>query len=76
MMEVKLATTSVLICLAATVHPQEKPPQLLLCAAQCLAVKNFLPLSRGTTLTFGYLLDEKSYLGEKVIYLVNYSVPS
>jgi hypothetical protein len=67
---------SLMICLCATVHAQEQPPQLLPRAAHCLAVKNFLPSSRATRLSFGYLLDEKSYPGHKVIYLVNYAAPT
>lgn len=65
-----------LICLGATVHAQEQKPQLLFRAAQCLAVKHFLPSSKATRLTFGYLLDEKSYPGDKVIYVVNYAAPA
>jgi hypothetical protein len=75
MRKIQLAI-SLLICLGATVHSQEQTPQLLFRAAQCLAVKNFLPSSKATRLTFGYLLDEKSYPGDKVIYLVNYAAPA
>jgi hypothetical protein len=67
---------SLLMCLGATVHSQEQAPRLLVQAAQCLAVKNFLPPSTPTRLTFGYLLEEKSYPGEKVLYLVNYPTPT
>ena len=60
-----------LICLGATVYAHGQTPQLLLRAAQCLAVKDFLPSSRATRLSFGYLLDEKSYPGDRVMYVVN-----
>ena len=45
-------------------------------AAQCLSAKGFLPHTKATMLTFGYLLDEKSYPGEKMLYVVNYPNPS
>lgn len=67
---------SLLICLSATVRSQEQAPQLLIRAAHCLAVKNFLPSSRTTRLSFGYLLDEKSYPGNKVLYVVQYATPA
>jgi hypothetical protein len=62
-----------LICLVSTVRSQEKTPKLLVRAAHCLAVKNNFPSSKAATLSFGYLLDEKSYPGEKVLYAVNYA---
>lgn len=69
--------TSLLICIGATtVHAQAEPPQLLVGAAPCLMVKNFLPSSRATKLTLGYVLDEKSYPGDKVVYLVSYKAPA
>jgi hypothetical protein len=67
---------SLLICLGTTAHSQDETPQLMTRAAHCLAVKNFLPSSRVTTLSFAYLLDEKSYPGDKVIYLVNFAAPA
>jgi len=67
---------SLLICLSVTVDSQEQVPQLLTRAAHCLAVKDFLPSSRVTRLSFGYLLDEKSYQPDKVIYVVNYAAPT
>ena len=57
-------------------HSREQTPMLLLHAAQCLEIKNFLPSSNATSLAFGYFLDEKSYPGDKVIYLVNYAAPA
>jgi hypothetical protein len=75
MKKVSLAI-SLAICLGATVHSQEQTPQLLFRAAHCLAVKDFLPSSRSKTLSLGYLLDEKSYPGDKVIYLVQYAAPA
>jgi hypothetical protein len=65
-----------LFCLNSTVRQQGQMPQLLFRAAQCLAVKHFLPSSKATRLTFGYLLDEKSYPGDKVVYVVNYAAPA
>jgi hypothetical protein len=67
---------SLLVFLTATVGAQERAPAILIRAAHCLPVKNFLPSTKKTALTFGYLLDEKSYPGEKVLYIVNYSAPA
>jgi len=67
---------SLLFCLGATIYSQEQTPQLLLHAAQCLEAKKFLPSSEATKLTFGYFLDEKSYAGDRVIYLVKYAAPA
>lgn len=68
--------TLLLICLTASVRSQEQPPQLLFHAAQCLEAKKFLPPSKSRRLTFGYFLDEKSYPGDKVVYVVNYATPA
>jgi hypothetical protein len=67
---------SLLLWLGTTVHAQEQMPQLLFRAAGCLAVKGFLPSSKTTRLTLGYFLDEKSYPGDKVIYVVTYAAPA
>jgi hypothetical protein len=45
-------------------------------AAHCIAAKGFLPPTKATKMTFGYLLDEKSYPGEKMLYVVMYPNPS
>ena len=63
-------------CVAATAWPQEQPPQLLIRAAHCLAVKEELPRSKARALTFGYLLDEQSYPGTKEMYVVIYAAPA
>lgn len=65
--------TLLILCLTATVQAQEKPPRLLFHAAQCLASTKFLPPSKAAELTFGYVLDEKSYPGQKLIYVVQYA---
>ena len=72
---VGLAALPLLACLSATVCAQEPVPQILIRAAQCLTVKNFLPPTNAGKLTFGYVLDEQSYPGDKVIYLVAYADP-
>jgi hypothetical protein len=65
---------SLVFWLGAAAQAQEQTPQLLFRAAQCLAVKNFLPSPKTTTgLDFGYFLDENSYPGDKVIYVVMYA---
>lgn len=61
-----------LSCLSYTVRAQEQAPKLLVQAAQCLQEKNHLPPSKTTTLSIGYLVDTKSYPGERVLYVVNY----
>jgi hypothetical protein len=65
-----------LACVAATAWPQKQPPQLLIRATYCLAVKDFLPSSKAARMTFGYFLDEESYKPDKVIYLVKYAAPT
>jgi hypothetical protein len=62
-----------LVCLRETLCAQEKAPSLLVHAAQCLVKKSFFPRSRAATLSLGYFLDEKSYPGEKVLYLVDFT---
>jgi len=57
-------------------HAQDQGPTLLHQAVHCLATKNFLPPSKMAEGTFGYLLDEKSYPGEKMLYVVEYKNPS
>ncbi|MFZ0333067.1 MAG: hypothetical protein WAN10_17900 [Candidatus Acidiferrales bacterium] len=67
---------ALLTWLSAPAHAQKSSPQLLIGAAHCLAVKNFLPSSSTATRTLGYFLDEKSYPHQKVIYVVNYAAPA
>ena len=67
---------SLLFWLGATGYSQEQTPQLLLHAAQCLEAKKFLSSSEAAKLIFGYSLDEKSYPGDRVIYLVKYAAPA
>lgn len=73
----KLALALLLLAsYAAAARPQERSPQLLIRAAHCLAVKNYFPRSNVTELTFGYLVDRKSYPGKKVMYVVTYAAPA
>jgi len=71
-------------CLAAflsgfvtSMYAQERAPQLLVDAARCLATESqgWLPEEHGkaTELKLGYLIDTKSYVGEQVLYLVDYT---
>jgi hypothetical protein len=64
-----------LFCFADATYCQEQPPRLLIHAAHCLAVKDMFPSSKAIALTFGYFLDENSYPGEKVLYVVDYAAP-
>lgn len=52
---------------------EERVPKVLVQAVQCLAAKDFLPATKATVRRFGYMLDTKSYPGEKVIYVVDYT---
>jgi hypothetical protein len=65
-------TLSLLSSLSASVYAGEPAPELLVHAAQCLTVKNHLPPAKATALSLGYMVDERSYPGEKVLYLVDY----
>jgi len=67
---------SLLISLTAAVRSQERPPQLLVRASQCLVAKKFLLPAKTSHFTLGYLLDEKSYPGDKMLYVVNYAAPA
>lgn len=51
---------------------QDQGHAILHRAAHCLAAKNFLPPSNAAEVTLGYLLDEKSYPGKKMLYVVDY----
>ena len=65
-----------LFWLGLVTHAQGQTPQLLLHATQCLANKSFLQPSRAKTPTFGYFVDEKSYPGDSVIYVIQYASPT
>ena len=67
---------SLFTCIGTTAQAQQHAPGLLLRAAHCLTVKHFLPQSSIGKLTFGYFLDEKSYPGDKVIYVVAFATPT
>jgi hypothetical protein len=60
------------ICVSISAHAQQQPPRVLLDAAHCLAIKGFLPAAKIATLSSGYLVDSKSYPGERVLYFVVY----
>jgi hypothetical protein len=66
-------------CLSGAVYAQGQTPKLLLDAAHCLATEKQdwlgLAQSKPTELNLGYLVDTKSYHGEKVLYLVYYKGP-
>jgi hypothetical protein len=70
---VKMLLVVTMLMLSVGANAQEDSPDLLVHAAQCLAAKDFLAPSKSITLSFGYLLDEKSYPGDKVIYIVEYT---
>ena len=72
----KCVLLGMLICLSCAGHAQDQGPALLHQAVHCLAAKKFLPPSKAAEGTFGYLLDEKSYPGAKMLYVVEYPNPS
>lgn len=65
-----------LIIIGANAQAQQQAPQTLIRVAHCLAVKGFLPSSGAGKLSLGYLLDEQSYPGDKVAYVVAFAAPS
>ena len=67
---------SLLACLGATAQAQHDVPPLLFSAAHCLAVKDFLPQPNAGKVTLGYFLDDESYPGDKVIYVVAFAAPT
>ena len=72
----KLVLLGMVMCLSFVSHAQDGGTELLRRAAHCLATKHFLPPSEGRETTFGYFVDEKSYPGEKMLYIVEYPKPS
>lgn len=68
----KCVLLGTLLYLSCAAHAQDEGQALLHRAVHCLAAKNFLPPSKTTERTFGYLLDEKSYPGKKMLYVVDY----
>ena len=76
MMKKLALTVSLLTFFAAAAQAQRHVPRVLFRAAHCLAVKHFLPQSKTGKLTFGYLIDEKSYPGDKVAYVVVFAAPT
>jgi len=65
-----------LTIIVANAQAQQQAPQILIRAAHCLAAKGFLPSSGTDKFSLGYLLDEQSYPGDKVAYVVAFAVPS
>lgn len=64
-----LLPTLLMLCTSA--HAQDQAPELVRHAIQCLAAKDFVvPTKRPQR--FGYFIDETSYPGQRVIYLVNF----
>lgn len=75
-MKILALIVSLLTCFGTVAQSQQHAPGLFLRAAHCLAVKHFLPQSSTGKLTLGYFLDEKSYPGDKVIYVVAFAAPT
>jgi hypothetical protein len=59
------------ICFGGAAYADQEPaPAILIHAAHCLAAKGFLPDSNNGNLTLGYFLDNRSYPGKKMLYVV------
>lgn len=73
-MIMKLILLGLAICLSSTAQAQAQESKVVLLnhAAHCLASKGFLAQTKAKKLTFGYLLDEKSYPDARMLYVVNY----
>ena len=74
---IRLLTVGLLLtCFRTSLYAQEQPPKVLLGAAHCLA-SDWIDLGnpKATVLSVGYFLDEKSYPGQKVVYVVVYAGP-
>lgn len=68
----KYVLLGTLICLSCAGRAQDQGRVFLHRAAECLAAKGFLPQTKAAKLTLGYILDEKSYPGKKMLYVVDY----
>lgn len=69
----KFAVTALLLAsFGTTARAQRNVSRLLFQVTRCLAAKHFLPQSSTWRLTLGYILDGKSYPGEKIIYVVTF----
>lgn len=69
-----------LVCCGASAQVPESPPGPLLDAAHCLAGTNQDWIrgmhQSGSELELGYLDDMKSYPGQELVYLVDYTTPT
>ncbi len=70
-----LFSLSLLCCIS--VYAQDRPPDLLFGAAHCLASHNHVwgnsVVHRTLTLNLGYVLDTRSWPGQRVMYVVAYT---
>lgn len=71
-----IVSLTVAVCLGCTGHAQNRGRLIVRRAVGCLSAKGFLPRAKASRLALGYRIDEKSYPGKAVLYLVDYSSPS
>lgn len=64
------------VCMNLTARSQNEGTTPFRSAIHCLVAKEFLQYTRASKLTFGHLLDDKSYPEEKMLYIVFYPHPS
>ncbi len=72
-MKINYVAIFLLTVLSTAKYGKQQAPMLLVNATQCLTAKNALQRSEAPALSFGYVLDSKSYPGEKIIYVANYT---
>lgn len=60
-----LAAIVLVLAVCVNAHAQQQTPSVLLHSAQCLAANKFLPASKAAMLSFGYVVDQKSYPARK-----------
>ena len=68
---IKILFTATLHLWVSLVCAENQGRELLNPAVGCLVEKQFLPLSKVADGTFGYLLDEKSNPGKRILYVVH-----
>jgi hypothetical protein len=65
----------ILSLLLAATSAERTPPPVLLGVLRCLASKGFVEFAGKNRIRVAYVEDDRSYPGEKVVYLVRYTTP-
>jgi hypothetical protein len=64
---------SMFLAVASWGSESQNPPRILIHTAQCLVAKRFITDTDKGPMTFGYFIDEQSYPGDRVIYVVEHT---